>query len=275
MFPKHIDVATVFLQLGFGLLVIVVTKYIIGTALLIVGIGLNHNISQTIIVASFMISFYAMYLFHPSTWLSCSILVGLSYTTLLGIALLITDQSIDGQHYHFQAIYSIAHGWNPITENSIFQLPWLHCPKSHGSSTIQKQPGLHRRSIIRRGGQSKPQRAKLRFFWSHPFFSGLGVLLHLGYSRLSAAIVAVAATANPVTLTQLFTRMTDGILGATILLFVVFAIDWIQSKRVISFMGVAATIVFAVNLKFSAIRFFGIFCAFACLDDDRTCAATR
>ena len=97
------------------------------------------------------------------------------------------------------------------------------------------------------------------------FFSALGLLLELGYARISAATVSIAAAANPITLTQLFMRMIDGLLATTILLFVVFMIDWIRSKRLMPLIGVSATIIFAINLKFTAIPLFGLFCAFYCL----------
>jgi hypothetical protein len=259
------DVAVFFIQLGLGLLVSVAAKYVLGAAVLIVGQGLSPEICQAIIIASLTISILSVYCYSQHNIVFVGILVISLYAASLAVMVLIRDTSIDGQEYHFQAIYALAHGWNPYYGPyrlpadlaPLPEIPWaMFYPKAAWiASAIDYSAGW---PIEAAKGQSA-------ILLLAGVFSAFGLLLELGYSRLISAVIAIAVAANPVALTQLFTRMNDGLLAENILLFIVFTIDWIRSKRSVSLIGVAATVAFAINLKFSAIPFFALFCAFSCL----------
>jgi hypothetical protein len=252
-------------QLGLGLLVSVASKYCLGAAALILGQGLTQVTCQSIIFASLIVSAISMYLYYRKAVALPSICVVLIYVICLYFATFIRDTSVDGQGYHFLAIYSLAHGWNPF--HGAYHLPVELAPTGEFLWIVAYPKAAWIASAIdySAGWPIEAVKGQTTVLLLASFFSALGLLLQLGYSRLSAAIIAVAAAANPVTLTQLFTRMVDGLLASSILLFIVFAVDWIHSRRTAALIGMAAATVFAINLKFSAIPFFGVFFIFICL----------
>jgi hypothetical protein len=254
-----------YIQLGLGLLVSVTAKYCLGATALILGQELQPTICKLIIASSLIISYFSIYSYYRKAAALPSILVVLIYIISLYLATFIRDTSVDGQQYHFQAIYALAHGWNPY--HGAYHVPVELAPLSEDLWVVVYPKAAWIASAIdySAGWPLEAVKGQTTILLLASFFSALGVLLELGYTRLSAVFVAVAAAANPVTLTQLFTRMNDGLLGSTILLFVVFMIDWVRTKRSVALIGIAAATVFAINLKFSAIPFFGLFCVFSCL----------
>jgi hypothetical protein len=262
---KTTNIPTLFLQLGFGLLIGVVSQYCLGAALLIAGLALTRYLSLAVIITSTIISVIAVYVYSSRNFPLVILLLILFSFISLGIAMLLIDTSIDGQEYHFHAVYALAHGWNPYhgTYHITSKLDFF--PENQWTIFYPKASWIVSAIDYSAGWPLEAAKGQTTTLLLASFFSALGLLLELGYSRISAAMVSIAAAANPITLTQLFTRMVDGLLATTILLFVVFMIDWIRSKRLMPLIGVSATIIFAINLKFTAIPFFGLFCAFACL----------
>ncbi len=89
--------------------------------------------------------------------------------------------------------------------------------------------------------------------------SGLVVAGALGRLSLSwprIAVLTAAAALNPITGAQLFTRMNDGLLASCMLIFVVAIVLWIAFEDRRAFWLAAASMIVALNLKFSAVPAF-------------------
>jgi hypothetical protein len=179
------------------------------------------------------------------------------------ISWLLYDTSIDGQHYHFQAIYALAEGWNPLrgdTPPQVIGDPitlWaIHYPRSGTVfSANLLAVGLPLTAV-------KPLNFLILFGAGA---LATGTLIRCGFSVLFAVFLAGTALASPVVLGQLFTTMNDGALGMLMLVFTASMVVWIRNQDRLAAAIAAAAIILALNLKFSAIPIFVILCAFACI----------
>jgi len=198
----------------------------------------------------------------PGTWRVAPFLaLGLGVLASF-VASLVHDTSIDGQHYHFQAIYALAEGWNPVHKplpppvigDAI--TPWaVHYPRAMWVlSANMLAAGLPLAMV---------KLSNLLVLFAAASLLG-GALYRAGFSLLFALALTSVAVLNPVVLAQIWTSMNDGALALCVLIFVVSMVTWIgQGKRSYLIAGIAAMIL-ALNLKFSAIPVFVILCAFVC-----------
>src|SRR6185295_7206780 len=90
-----------------------------------------------------------------------------------------------------------------------------------------------------------------------------GLLGKLGLSWPRLAVLTAVAALNPITCAQLFTRMNDGLLASFMLIFIVGVVLWVARDDRKAFWLAAASMVIALNLKFSAVPIFALFCAAA------------
>lgn len=178
------------------------------------------------------------------------------------IASVIHDTSIDGQHYHFQATYALAQGWNPlrgVSEAVVIadpMTPWaLHYPR--GGWVVSA-------NLLAAGLPLSMVKAMNFLVLLGTAALLAGTLLRFGFSYLFAGIMTAAAIFNPVILAQLFTAMNDGLYGLCILLFLASMAIWIGKGERLALVAAGAAIILAVNLKFSAIAIFFILSAFSC-----------
>ncbi|PKP80771.1 MAG: hypothetical protein CVT79_13385 [Alphaproteobacteria bacterium HGW-Alphaproteobacteria-18] len=236
--------------------------FILTTLWFTVGGTISAPAAWGILGASLAGGLYLPRLFLSGSWRFAP----LASVALIIAALIVTglvhDTSIDGQHYHFQAIYALAEGWNPVHGNSepaVIGDPitlWaIHYPRS----------GWDFAALLMAAGLPLAMGKVLNLL---ALFAGAallaGALFRFGFSWLFAALLTAVAVLNPIVLSQLFTAMNDGLVGLCILIFTVSMMMWARYDNKLALAAGLAAMVLALNLKFSAIPMFVILCAFAC-----------
>ena len=218
--------------------------------------------SRIVLFLCAAISLYASTNLFPGTSRRAAVLVigGGALAALL--ASMFQDTSIDGQHYHFQAIYALAEGWNPVHRNMPPPMvgdsitPWaVHYPRAAWLLSANLLAAGFPLAMVKL--------SNLLVMFACAALLG-GTLLRAGYSVLFTLVLTSVAVLNPVVLSQLWTSMNDGLLALCMLIFVISMVTWFRwENRGLLLAGIAAMVI-ALNLKFSAIPTFVILCGFAC-----------
>lgn len=165
------------------------------------------------------------------------------------------DLSYDGMWYHQEAVYRLAHGWNPFTQHAIAARQpdilsdrfWIeHYPKG---------TWLLGASLYQLTGHIEAGKA---FNLLLCFAVCLLLIAHLRALsvRLPAAILlSLLAAGNPVSLSQLFTFYNDGALVSLWLcLLILLHRYYLQRSRVLVY-AASACLLLLVNCKFSGVVF--------------------
>ena len=254
-----------FLQLGVGLVVSIAAAFAFAAGYLGIGGKLGAVSAPILLAMSFIAALGAMALYGSRNLVLAGLLLVAIHAISIAIAGALYDTTIDGQDYHFQAIHALLQGWNPFryayeTPDDLKPIPphlWVvFFPKATWFvSAIQAASGLSVEAARNQG----------LLLIVACFFSLLGLFLKLGFAPIASIALALCASANPVATNQIFSRMTDGPLAASLLLFATFAILWVKLEDRRAWVGMAAALAYGVNLKFSAVPMFGVACAFVCL----------
>lgn len=247
---------------GTSLILFPVLVFILTTLWFMVGGAITPDFGRIVLVVCAALALYVPGTLFPETSRVAPLLaLGLGATATL-VASMFHDTSIDGQHYHFQAIYALAEGWNPIYKSEPPPVvgdaitPWaVHYPRAIWVlSANVLAAGLPLAMV---------KLSNVLVLFAAAALVG-GALFRAGFSRLFTLTLTSAACLNPVVLAQVWTNMNDGVLALCILIFVASFVTLItQESRSFLVSGVAAMML-ALNLKFSAIPTFVILCAFAC-----------
>lgn len=253
---------TLLWEIGAPLLFFPVLAFILTTLCFTVGGAISAPAAWIILGASLAGALYLPRLFHTAIWpFSPLVSAGLILAALV-ITGLLQDTSIDGQHYHFQAIYALAEGWNPVHGNAgpaVIGDPitlWaIHYPRG----------GWDFAALLMAAGLPLAMGKALNLIVLLAGAALLaGALYRFGFSRLFAALLTAVAVLNPIVLSQLFTAMNDGLVGLCILIFTAGLVMWARFQDKLALAAALAAMILALNLKFSAIPMFVILCAFAC-----------
>lgn len=249
-------------EIGTPLLFFPVLAFILTTLWFTVGGAISPVAAWIILGLSLAGGLYLPRLLRPVSWRFAPVVSAGLILAALVITGLLHDTSIDGQHYHFQAIYALAEGWNPVHGNAApavigdpITLWAVHYPRA----------GWDFAALLMAAGLPLAMGKALNLM---ALFAGAalvaGALSRLGYSWLFAALLAAVAVLNPIVLSQLFTAMNDGLVGLCILIFTVSLVMWARYQDRLALAAGLAAMILALNLKFSAIPMFVILCAFAC-----------
>ncbi|WP_239807500.1 hypothetical protein [Croceicoccus hydrothermalis] len=259
-------VSDIVIALGLALLSFVMVSYIMGSLVLLAG-GILSPLSSAIALGSA----FAIALAIAGAHRTISVLrLGILTVILLSISGLasaaIIDTSIDGQNYHFQAIAALQSGWNPVYEE--FQTSTAMSPLSLPPWPINypKASWIFTALLQSVGIPIEAAKCLGPVMLLAAGLLATGALLRLGVCRPIAVVSGLLATANPVAISQMWTRMNDGVFGscyvAFIALFVIAATRGWDRRSLIVMVGLT---VFAVNLKFSIIPIWALLCGAACL----------
>lgn len=251
--------------IGLGAALCVGLAYCFPALYLILGGSLGQFSAICLIALTIGVSIWASSrLFTINKWLVLGgVLVLLLVPAIISGAIL--DTTIDGQEYHFLAIQALANSWNPFYHaapnfplSDQISLPiWVdHYPISSWMVMgLEKAAGI-------------PYEPAKGFSFTLMLASALiaaSVLLRLGVALIPGLAIAITAAANPITIVQLFTRMNDGVLASCILIIVSLAVAAICLRKRGAFLMILPILVFALNLKFSAIPIFIAICGFICM----------
>lgn len=249
-------------EIGTPLLFFPVLAFILTTLWFTVGGAISPVSAWIILGLSLAGGLYLPRLLRPVSWRFAPVVSAGLILAALVITGQLHDTSIDGQHYHFQATYALAEGWNPVHGNAApavigdpITLWAVHYPRA----------GWDFAALLMAAGLPLAMGKALNLM---ALFAGAalvaGALSRFGFSWLFAALLAAVAVLNPIVLSQLFTAMNDGLVGLCILIFTVSLVMWARYQDRLALAAGLAAMILALNLKFSAIPMFVILCAFAC-----------
>lgn len=202
------------------------------------------------------------------------------YGFILAISLLILfificgnvfDLSFDGNWYHKASIGSMAHGWNPVymsledfaalpggvnignlADSAIWADHYCKAPWIFGAGIYSLTGNIECAKAI------NPIIAYILFsvLYSYLCKRGLGIAESLSLSLLT--------TLNPVTVPQLFTFYTDGLLACSLFTIIVLLTgfcdkDYSGDKK-LNAVFLFSALVFCINIKFTGLAYAGLFC---------------
>jgi hypothetical protein len=259
------DAAGFFLQLGIGLLVSVSAAFFITAIYLGIGGQLSVLSSRVLLGMTLIAAIGAIYIWDSRNLLLASFLLLIIYIASILISGTLYETNADGQAYHFQAVYALAKGWNPYHHAYSIPDDLRPFPPDWRANFFPKAVWLSSAIQFASGLAFESAKSQTLILSLACLFSLLGLLLKLGYSPIASAALALCASANPVMTNQIFTRYVDGVLAASLLLFVTFAILWVALAEWKAWIGISAALAFGINTKFSAVPMFAVLCAFTCL----------
>jgi hypothetical protein len=246
-------------QTGTTLLFMAVTVPGLAALLLLCGGALGRIEARAILIAAVGVAALVPRATFPERWrivTASALVVGV---LAIAVSLLIYDTSVDGQHYHFQALAGLAGSWNPYWTpapppglDQVTSLWVLHYPKA---------AWLFDATLVAAGLPLEATKAVNIVLLAASGLMLLGALGKLDLSWPALLVLTAATVFNPITSVQLFTRMNDGLIASCVLIFVVAAATWIARDDRKALFAAAVSMMFALNLKFSTVPLFALLCA--------------
>ncbi|MFN3313140.1 MAG: hypothetical protein ACK46Q_06715 [Hyphomonas sp.] len=253
--------AALALGTGLSLVAFVCLTYLFSALTLIVGLTLESLIAVAIMFLSFAVAGLIGTASRPDLRPAVFVLLAAVLAVSAGFSLLLSDTTIDGQWYHFQAVAALAEGWNPYYE-SFTGVPSLGEP---GYSIWPEHYPLAHWIVMGVSFSAGLPLEAVKFIQPALIMAAglltFAALRQLGLSLAVSLFVALAASANPVAVSQIFSKMNDGLIASSLLIFAALAMLWMRSGQRVFLGMLAGFIVFAVNIKFTAIPIFVVACA--------------
>jgi len=247
---------------GLPLLLFPVFTFILATLLFVSGGALSSIAAWWILCASLAGAVFLPRFFFPTEWRLAAVFAVSAGVLALLLSLLVHDTSIDGQHYHFQAVYAFAEGWNPLTGEG--EPPVIGDPMTLWALHYTRGGWVFSATLLAAGLPLAAMKT-INFLILFATAAMLaGTFIRFGFSALFAALLTAAAVLNPVITSQSLTAMNDGLFGLCILLFTGSMAIWVRYDETPALVAGLATMILAVNLKFSAVPIFFVLSAFAC-----------
>jgi hypothetical protein len=250
-----------FLQCGTFLLLFPVLSIFFSCSILIFGGRTGATVSIVILcIAAAFSAVMSGTLFNASYWKTipaCAAIMAMS----IWAAAAVYDTSCDGQEYHFDGAYVLSQGWNPYWDNGIPNS--TSGPAPNWVLFYPKGAWAFSALLMASGLPAESAKCINFIILCSSLMIVAGMLIFAGLHPASALILGSAAALNPVALGELFTRMNDGLLGGSILIFIS---GLLMSVAFNSWRGLVLagfSLAFAMELKFSAIPIFGVLGLFA------------
>ena len=242
-------------QTGATLLFLIVFLWCLSAASLVVGASGSRFVSVGLLAATAVLAITFSRRLFSSSWLYSTIIPIAAIIFSVATASLLYDTSIDGQQYHFQAIYAFQHGWNPFAGQTP---PDIGIPADMWVSHYPAASWLISAALLTAGLPLESVKCANILAL---FASGLIVLnatRRLGFAWWPALAFTCVAALNPISLAELFTRMNDGLLASLVLIFIASVSVWVLKDDKHSIVIALAAMLLGLNLKFSAIPIFAI-----------------
>ncbi len=189
------------------------------------------------------------------------LIVGVVIVTML-TGTLIYDLASDGRIYHQTAVMQLEAGWNPIqTEldtQGNFVVNFLnHSPRG---------PWIAAANIYHLVDDIEASKVFTSLMMAAVFLATLAFFLNWSKTKIwEAVLLALLTACNPVIVTQLFTYYIDGQVAAIYTLILIFTVACIFWPDLPNLVGLAAAIVLAFNIKFTATAYTFLLLAFLLL----------
>lgn len=262
----------IILDIGYLLLLFIVNTVIVATLFQFVSIQMSI---KNVILSSIVT--FIEYIIISKKNKRKNIIIIISF--LLSILIVFTstfiisktyDLTCDGNYYHKVAVGLIKEGWNPAKQSSYdFSKEknadisdknvslWIdHYPKAtwnFAASIYSITNNIESGKVI-----------TILFIISLTFIL-YGYLSKRYLNCFQSIIVSVLITLNPIILSQIFSYYLDGVLGLTVYLIILFLVMLTDKKYseipdLGKWIGLAYSIIFCINVKFTGLLFSGIFC---------------
>jgi hypothetical protein len=184
---------------------------------------------------------------------------GIAFAALLVASLQLADRfddnTWDGQAYHKPGVIQLRRGWNPVRDAPLPLDNYAHLWVNH----YAKGQWIVEASLYALTGRIEQAKAVGVLAVVGAFLLSVSAALSLGLSRHLALLGAAVLAFAPVTLYQLGTFYVDGLLGsASCALLALFVLALRPPDR-LTWLALASTVVFAVNLKFTAVPYVACF----------------
>lgn len=165
------------------------------------------------------------------------------------LAALFHDFSDDGQAYHQEAVLALAEGWNP------FRVHEYHGDYPLWVSHYAKAPWIFGASMMALTGNIESGKAINFLLMACTVLVSYEVLRKEAASRRAGLALAVLLVFNPISASQFWSYCVDAQLGCVVFLAAFLALRLLDKPSNAARIALAASIVFGMNIKFSAIPF--------------------
>jgi hypothetical protein len=246
---------------GLGLLLLPTSVFVLASIYFIISpLGLSQTAASIILALAIVALILLLRVSAKHHFISCTLFIAALFIAAAFLSSQIIDTTIDGQGYHYTAMDSLSKGWNPVKQDfAVFgdrldDSIWpQHYPKASWLfPAVQMAIGIN-------GEWAKEQNITAMIA---AFCLVMSLLMRLQLPACFAALGAVVIAGNPVVLVQLFTRMNDGLLYSSMVSFVALSLFMICHRERYAITGVAGALIFALNIKFSALPYLFCFCGF-------------
>ncbi|MGN1208365.1 MAG: hypothetical protein ACI4TI_02750 [Christensenellales bacterium] len=258
------SISMLFLHVFQFFLYTLVSNLLLASLFFIVGL----TISWILLPLSFMFGTLFLVLFYGEK-ISYKIFFEIAFGILLFMLLVVVsaffyDQSYDGNSYHKVAVGLLNNNWNPV-----YELPVLDViPGTSGITNLWVEAyckftwilGTSIYSItgnIETGKMYTMLAIIMAFLLTFYFFK------KKGNKNYTCLIMALAASLNPIAISQFNTFYLDGFLHLCLFMLLIALTMWYQKDefdRKISMSLVASMVIICANIKFTGLLFAGVFC---------------
>lgn len=195
------------------------------------------------------------------------LLTGLLFLTIAICSFIsgkIYDFSWDGQTYHQEAVLQLHSGWNPLYDEDLDEGPTEHLHADYRSNFWINHYAkgnwyLAAISYDLFGSIEYGKVFQLLTMLS-TFLISFSFVYSLLEKKLMSLIIGVIIVLNPVSWNQIFTFYNDGYLYLTFVLVIIYSIEWLQKKDILTLLALCLSIILMVNTKFTALGYAIIAC---------------
>ncbi len=173
------------------------------------------------------------------------------------------DRTWDGKSYHKPTTVFLADGWNPVWQENLREFTdanditwWEHLTHAHHFAK-----GVYTASAVlylMTGNMDSGDYINVVFIFAVFAVSLVVFRQWLKLRKTDAVIASILTAANPIAISNLHNGHVDGMLGSTLILFVLSGIAYLKtgSRQWIPLMLLTA--IFGCNIKFTAVPYFGV-----------------
>jgi len=252
-----------FYSIGFGLLGFVGLTSLVAALSFALHIALAFWHFPFILTLSLILYYFYCAHFYRATKQSVFVKTSAILLAIIILSIVVSSQfydlSHDGQEYHQEAVYQLGHNhWNPfykLLSNTVNEDLWInHYPKQSETSAAVVYAFTHQ---IESGKAYNWILLIASFCLATAFLKQ-----YVNLSAKKTILLSFLFAFNPVAIHQVFTYLVDGQLASLLLCLLVACLLLYHSARWDILLLFGFIIVIAINIKFTAIAFTGLFILF-------------
>lgn len=258
----RLALASALQQAGAPLILFPAFAFALGALWLMTGASFSAPVGAVLLLISAIAAFATVFAMNRTAWRPLAAAAALLIAIVcLAATFLVHDTSIDGQHYHFHAVYALAQGWNPF---SGAPQPAIGEPVTPWSVHYPRGGWIIAALLMTAGFGVATMKLVNLLVLAGAALIAASALLRFGFSRIVSIGLAFAAVLNPVVLSQVHTAMNDGLLALCLLVFSLQLAIFVRDHDRFALAIALAAMTLGLNLKFSAVPMFALFAALAC-----------